>query len=175
VDVTEWLVWAQDNHIAPEVSAFLRFRPNLLHAFDPQKDDKAFPTPRSWEFVSRIMNGRQDVLPDFELMAGVVGEGAASEFCGFLRIFHNLPDPDTLLETPETAEVPDDPATLYAVCELLSEKTDVDNIPQIMTYAKRLPPEFSVLLVRDAVKANSAIVNTSDFSEWAAAHADVLL
>lgn len=175
VDPMEWLAWAQANDIAPEVIAFLRFRPNLLHAFDPQKEDKAFPTPRSWEFVSRIMNSRQDISPDLELISGVVGEGAAAEFCGFLRIFHNLPDPEKLLEFPETAEVPEDPATLYAVCELLSDKTDMENLPRIMAYAQRMPPEFSVLLVRNAVRANSAIVQTPAFNEWAMAHADVLL
>jgi hypothetical protein len=175
VDAREWVDWAQGCGIAPEVIAFIRFRPQLLHAFDPQKDDKAFPTPRSWEFVSRILNRRKQMLPDTELIAGVIGEGAAAEFCGFLRIFHDLPDPDALLQSPETSEIPQDPATLVAVCELLSQKTDMANLPQIMTYAKRLPPEFSVLLVRDAARVNSAIVQTPDFNAWAAAHADVLI
>jgi hypothetical protein len=175
VDEKDWLAWAQSNSIAPEVIAFLRFRPNLLHAFDPEKDDKAFPTPRSWDFLSRIMNSCPDPFPELELIAGVVGEGAASEFCGFLRIFRDLPDPKTILAAPETAEVPEDPATLYAVCELMSSKTDMENLPKVMTYAKRLPPEFSVLLVRDAARANSDIVGTPAFNEWAVAHADVLL
>lgn len=174
-DPDEWLFWAQANALAPEVVAFVRFRPNLLHAFDSQKDDKAFPTPRSWEFVSRIMNRQKAALPDLELIAGVIGEGAASEFCGFLHIYRDLPDPRTVLNDPDAADVPDDPATLYAVCELLSGKTDMQNFPQIMAYARRLPPEFSVLLVRDAVKVNREILNTPDFGEWAAAHADVLL
>ena len=175
VDVEEWLTWAQNSGVSQAVIAFIRFRPNLLHAFDPQKDDKAFPTPRSWEFVSRIMNHLRGGFPALELIAGVIGEGAAAEFCGFLRIYRNLPDPDTLLDDPETAEVPQDPAMLYAICELLSERTDMGNWPHIMTYALRLPPEFSVLLVRDAVRVNSAIVQTPAFNEWAVAHADVLL
>jgi hypothetical protein len=175
VDAHEWLTWAQGCGTAPEVIAFIRFRPQRLHAFDSQKEDKAFPTPRSWEFVSRIMNRQKQTVPDLELIAGVVGEGTAAEFCGFLRIFHELPDPETLLETPETADVPDDPATLYAVCELLSQKTDMANLSRIMTYAKRLPPEFSVLLVRDAARINSAILQTPDFSAWAVDHADVLI
>ncbi|BBO89757.1 AAA family ATPase [Desulfosarcina ovata] len=175
VDDAEWLAWAQAAGVAVEVSAFVRFRTNLLHAFDPQKDDKAFPTPRSWEFVSRIMNSRTTAIPDLELIAGAVGEGAAAEFCGFLRVFRDLPDPQVLIDSPETADVPDDPATLYAVCELLSQKTDLANLPRIMTYAKRLPPEFSVLLVRDAARINSAIVETPAFNDWAVAHADVLI
>ncbi len=175
VDIADWLAWAQANAIAPEVIAFLRFRPGLLHAFDPQKDDKSFPTPRSWAFVSHIVRSVPRQAVDLELVAGAVGEGAAAEFCGFLRIYRGLPDPHRLLAEPETAAVPEDPATLYAVCELLASKTDMENLPQVMTYANRLPPEFSVLLIRDAVRTNGAIAATSSFSQWASAHAEVLL
>ncbi|WP_028575818.1 AAA family ATPase [Desulfonatronovibrio hydrogenovorans] len=176
VDTLEWLEWAQENDIAPEVTSFLRFRPNLLHSFDPAREDRAFPTPRSWSFVSAVTKGDGFFQePDLELISGMVGQGAATEFCGFLKIFRNLPDPDELLETPETAEVPEDPATLYAVCELLSVRTDLDNLPQVMAYARRLPPEFSVLLVRDAARVNREIVHTPEFSRWATANADVLL
>ena len=175
VDVPDWLAWAQAAGLAAEVIAFLRFRPALLHAFDPQKDDKAFPTPRSWAFVARIVGSLGGQAPDPELIAGAVGDGAAAEFCGFLRMFRSLPDPDNLLNFPETAQVPEDPATLYAVCEMLSSRTDTENLPRVMAYAKRLPPEFSVLLVRDAVRANNAIVHTEAFGRWASAHGDVLL
>jgi hypothetical protein len=175
VDAGQWLDWAEENKLAAEVTAFIRFRPNLLHAFDPLKDDKAFPTPRSWEFLSRVVNGSRPKLPELELVAGVVGEGAAAEFCGFLRIFRNLPDPESLLAAPESAEVPEDPATLYAVCELLSERAAPDNLDGIMAYARRLPPEFSVLLVRDAAREYPGIVETEAFGRWATAHAEVLL
>jgi hypothetical protein len=174
VDINEWLTWAYDNEIAPEVIAFLKFRPNLLQAFDPQKDDKAFPTPRSWEFLSRIIKSSES-KPDTELIAGVVGMGAASELTGFLKVFHELPDPKTLLESPESAVVPEDPAILYALCELLSTKASEGNLPSIIAYANRLPPEFSVLLVRDAARENKAILHTPAFNEWATAHAEVLL
>ncbi len=121
------------------------------------------------------MKGMGFKVPDLELIAGMVGQGAATEFCGFLKIFRNLPDPDEILEAPETADIPDDPATLYALCELLSVRTDLDNLPLVMAYARRLPPEFSVLLVRDAARNNSDIVHTPEFSRWATANADVLL
>ena len=40
VDAQEWLGWAQGCGVAPEVIAFIRFRPHLLHALDPQKYEK---------------------------------------------------------------------------------------------------------------------------------------
>ena len=175
VDAEDWFFWAQMENIAAEVIAFLRFRPSLLFAFDPQKDARAFPTPRSWAFVSRMVAAMPGPAIDLELVAGAVGEGAAAEFCGFLRTVRSLPDPEVLIATPETAPVPEDPATLYAVCELLSARTDMDNLPRVLAYARRLPPEFSVLLVRDAARENATILQTEAFGQWAEAHADVLL
>ncbi|MGD9160743.1 MAG: MoxR family ATPase, partial [Desulfobacteraceae bacterium] len=175
VDLDDWCTWAIENRLVRELIAFLRFRPNLLHTFDPLKDEKAFPTPRSWEFVSSILSSGNGVSRDYELLAGTVGEGAAAELSGFLRLYHDLPDPDALLEYPETADIPDDPATLYAVCEAVAGKANTVNMPQVVAYARRLPPEFSVLLVRDAVKTDREVVQTDAFSEWATAYSDVLL
>lgn len=175
VDLEDWCAWAAESRMAPEVIAFIRFRPNLLHAFDPLKEEKAFPTPRSWEFVSGILSFDSSVSADYELLSGTVGEGAAAEFAGFQRLFHELPDLDALLIRPETAEIPDDPAILYAVCEALAGKAAPHNMSQMVTYAKRLPPEFSVLLVRDAIKADREVVHTEAFNEWATAYSDVLL
>src|SRR5215471_1076979 len=89
VDLQEWCEWAIQNGIRPEVIAFLRFRPELLSAFD--RDQHAFPSPRSWEFVSRILASSPDKTVEHELFAGAVGAGAATEFSGFVRMFRELP------------------------------------------------------------------------------------
>ena len=53
---------------------FLRFRPNLLHAFDANQ--RAFPTPRSWQFVNELLEQGLDDDLRFEMLKGTVGEGA---------------------------------------------------------------------------------------------------
>jgi hypothetical protein len=44
-----------------------------------------------------------------------------------------------------------------------------------MKYAARLPREFEVMLVVDAVKRNSDLQQTSAFVEWAIRNQDVTL
>src|SRR5215510_10806946 len=85
VDLQEWCEWAIGAEIRPEVIAFLRFRQELLNAFD--RDANAFPSPRSWEFVSRILDANADPAIEYELLAGAVGAGAATEFSAFLKTF----------------------------------------------------------------------------------------
>lgn len=68
VDLQEWSEWAIGTGIRPEAIAFLRFRQELLSAFD--RDANAFPSPRSWEFVSRILDASPDTCVEHELFAG---------------------------------------------------------------------------------------------------------
>lgn len=70
VDVDDWLKWAAANALPPELVSFIRFRPALLHDFDPKRNEKAFPTPRSWEFVGRIINASESERLEFTLIAG---------------------------------------------------------------------------------------------------------
>ena len=47
VDPEDWLAWGAANGIAPEVLFFITYESDLLHQFDPQSKERAFPTPRS--------------------------------------------------------------------------------------------------------------------------------
>jgi len=174
VDVSDWIDWALDKGLTTELISFIRFRPGLLHSFDPKKNEKAFPTPRSWEFVSDVLQAGNSNI-ELELSSGIVGEGAATELMAFLKIYRNLPDPDVILLDPKAAKVPEDPATLYAICGSLSNKASDQNFGRVITYANRLPDEFSVLLVRDAVKRDNQLSLTRAFVEWTSVHNDILI
>lgn len=164
--------WMIQNGVRPEVVSFLRFRPGLLHDYDPQREQN--PTPRSWvEGVSAILG----VVPadaEFECFKGAVGEGAAAEFVGFLRIYRKLPNPDAVLLDPTKAEVPTDPATLYALSGALAARATDGNFDRVTAYAGRMPPEFSVLTVTMAVRRDNGLATTAAFTAWSVKHADVL-
>ncbi len=173
--VEDWLIWAEKTNIRPEVIAFLRFRPKLIHDFDPQHSDKAFASPRSWEFLSRILDTNVHESVEFELFQGTVGMSAATEFMGFLRVWRDLPTVEHILADPSSIEVPTEPATLYALCEALGAKTTTQNIDSVIEYAHRMPVEFSVLLLRTAVYKDESLVHTGAFTDWAKKNAHVLM
>jgi hypothetical protein len=175
VDLNDWVSWALAAGVQVEVIAFIRFRPVLLHVFDPVKNEKTFPSPRTWEYVSDILRAIPDPSVEFELIAGTVGEGAAAEFMGFLKIYRELPDPDAVLLDPAGSPVPGDPAALYAICGALSRKSSVSNFGRVVQYGARLPVEFSVLLVRDSVKLHPEVQKSRAFIEWSSANSQVLI
>lgn len=164
--------WAIDHGVRAEVVSFIRFRPGLLHDFDPQRDQN--PTPRSWvEGVSDVM-GVVSHDAEYECFKGAVGEGAAAEFVGFVRIFRKLPNPDSILLNPSTSDVPTDPATLYALSGALSNRMTSANMDRAVTYMERMPPEFSVLGMSMAVRRDATLASTSGFTKWAVNHQNVL-
>ena len=174
-DLADWLLWADQSHIDSRLCAFLRFRPTLLHAFDPKKNEKAFPSPRSWEFVSRILSASPQPEVLYSLIKGTVGEGAAAECSSYLRMIDELPDADTVLSNPAEIALPDEPAVIYAMCESVARKASTESMPSMTTLASRLPVEFGVLLMRDAVAVEPTIVETEAFKGWACANCDVLV
>jgi hypothetical protein len=175
VDADQWLEWARKSGISRQVRAFMRFRPSLLHDFDPKKETRAFASPRSWEFVSRLLESNSAPEMIYELVAGAVGKGAAAEFSGFMELWHQLPSPSDIISDPDGIPVPDDPAVLFALSEMMGAAMTMDNICLVMSWVRRLPPEFSVLLMREAVRKTPKIVETSAFADWASSNAQILV
>ncbi len=171
-DLDDWRLWASKSGIRPEIIAFVSYRPELLHSFDP--DQKAFPTPRSWKFASDILDQTPPGDIEHALYESVVGAGAAVELLAFLKVFRSLTSPDAILLDPDKAEVPDDPGTLYAVASALSRKASPQNFDAVSIYAKRMPAEYSVFLTKTALAREPDIQRTAAFNRWAAEHGSVL-
>ncbi len=168
----DWTSWAIEHDVKPEVISYIRFRADALHDFDPQRDVNA--TPRSWvEGVSDVIG----VVPadaEYECFKGAVGEGHAAGFVGFLKIHRKLPNPDNILMNPTGSNVPDDPATLYALCGTLAHKATLANFDRVITYVARMPKEFSVLCISYATRKNEELASSGAFTKWAVDNQDVL-
>lgn len=163
-DLEATLKWCLANGMKPEIGAFWRFRPNKMCDFDPKQQSN--PTPRSWfEGVSPIL-GVVSPEAEYECISGAIGEGVASEFKGFLQIYRNLPDPDKCIANPDSFAIPKDMATVYALVGAIAYRANPDNIANIVKITQRLDPEFSVCLMRDAVRRNTAVADTKAFVEW---------
>ena len=174
-DLDSWCNWALSNNMPTELISFVRFRPNLLHDFKPSPDLFNSPCPRTVANVGRILNLGIAQELEYPVIAGAAGEAFAAEFLGFLRICRNLPNPDAILMNPQAGEVPTDPATLYALCGALSRKASDNTIDRLAEYCDRLPAEFSVLLMRDAVKLAPTVTSSRGFVRWAANHSSLLI
>lgn len=174
VNVDDWNHWAMENEIHLDVRAFIRFRPNLLHSFDPATNPRAFPTPRTWAFVNNIYKKNMSSEDEFELIKGTVGEGAAAEFSGFVRQIKDLPTVDQVLLDPENTKLPTNPGAQYAMCTVLDGKATTGNIARIMKYIERMPVEFQTIFVRSAIRRDTKLTGTRAYTDWGIKNSSVL-
>lgn len=157
--------------VDPIIVAFLRWRPALLHDMK-EGDLRAFPTPRAWEQVGKVVN--QESKMRLQLISGIVGEGAASELEGFIRVYQGLPSIDLVLANPRGAKVPEDPSARFAIATALARKVTDKTIEAGMTYMRRIPREFEILFMTDAVRRDAGLSHTQTFVDWTVRNQDVV-
>jgi len=98
-DFTSWQNWAVNKGIHKDVVGYLSFAKQDLYDFDSKSSSRAFATPRSWCFVSDLLNDEEDTDSDtlFNLVAGSVGEGLAVKFMAHRKVAGQLPEPSEIL------------------------------------------------------------------------------
>jgi hypothetical protein len=85
------------------VASFIKTRPALLHAVpaDPTQAGKGWPSPRTWDYLGRVLAYLRDEDTEAILLtaSGLVGEPAALEFLTWVENY-DLPDPKDVLAEP---------------------------------------------------------------------------
>jgi len=101
-DFSTWQDWAVRNGEHKDVVGYLSFAKQDLYDFDAKSSSRAFATPRSWHFVSELLEDEDlDDVTATDLIAGTVGEGLAVKFQAHRRIAGKLPRPEDILSGKE--------------------------------------------------------------------------
>ena len=97
VDFASWQEWAVQNRIHKDVVGYLSFAKQDLYDFDAKSSSRSFATPRSWTFVSQLLDddGDNDTLTN--LIAGTIGEGLAVKFMAHRKVASRMPNPADIL------------------------------------------------------------------------------
>lgn len=173
-NLDDWVEWALNNNLDPVLVQFVRYRPNLLSDFDPNRPYGINPTPRSWATVNMI----DPKLPTdlfFAEVAGSVGEGAAAEYTAFRKIFASLVSFEDVVMNPKGTPIPEDLAAQYATVGSLSHNTTAGNVDRVAEYVERLPADFGVMYWLDARKKCPELKGTKAYMNWAVANANVIM
>lgn len=148
VDHAEWREWAVRAGIDNRILGFLEFKPDYLHQFDPDHQDKTFACPRTWEFASKLVNRRTIDETDTPILAGTISQGIAMEFVQFAKIYAELPKVSDIIKDPDKAAIPVEPSTKYAMATHLATHFNKQNAKELVTYLSRYPVEFRVICLR---------------------------
>ncbi len=168
VSFEDWKSWAYQNSIEPSIIAFLNYDSSKLFNFDPNRGEKSFATPRSWEYVNRILKSNIPKESELEVLIGAVGKEVAISFIGFKKVMHRIPNIEDILKGKEV-EIQEDTQLLFALISALVAKlkeASKEAIENAIEFSFRLPSEFSVMLIKDMQQNGIEIESSKAFEEW---------
>ena len=127
VDFDDWFQWAVNNDIHRDVVGYLTFSKKDLYDFDPRSPSRAFATPRSWSFVSELLEDDDDETTT-DLISGSVGEGLAVKFMAHRKVASSMPNPTDILagkvKELNTKEISAMYSLTVSLCYELKEASD---------------------------------------------------
>jgi hypothetical protein len=173
-DINDWATWAYANDIETAVIAWLRSYTQYLWKYDPEAEARAFPTPRQWENVSRIVRQGLPGPIEKQCIMGMVGQEAGVQFAAFLPFWRKAAGLiDNIIADPTHAEVPSEDNTemQVAITGGLSGRATYDNLDAIVTYMNRWTKhEFQTWCVLDASRRDPKILHSTAYGKWATQH-----
>lgn len=169
----EWVSWAADNDVAPEVLAFAKQFPNAFdcyvdlddgdtnpYIFNPRKGQtKAFCSPRSLEKASHLIKQRSrlgDAL--LPALAGTIGESAARDMEALLHLAEQIPTVDAITRAPTTTRLPEGVGAFFLTSFMLAGRATAENLDAIMQYVNRWDNFEAVTLFVTTLATNKSKV-----------------
>lgn len=185
-DFDSWSKWAINNHVHPLVLGYLAFDNSKLYQEDVEMDQVAFPTPRSWMFVSSILNlmcqddNIMDVEKQYSKIAGCVGTTVAMEFVAYCKTHKDLPAVSDIFAGKRTTY----PATMDALYTLIqsmiayirakeqvegSKGINVIELENACRYVNKFPADYKACYYNDIgdIKGLAKkLMESKSFVDW---------
>lgn len=171
-----WLEWAMLNNIHTDVIGYLSHAKQDLYDFSADSASKAFATPRSWVFVSELIDDSDEVDEEtmMNLIAGSVGDGLAIKFMAHRKLTVNLPTAKDIL-TEKVKSIPEDTqvsamysltaALCYELLDMKSKMSENKYQKTINVFLRFLmdnfPTEMVVMATRTAIKTYNTVIDPS--------------
>lgn len=183
-DDEQWIDWALNHNIAPEVIAWVKQFPQALasytdetqrenpYIFNPTRAGQtAFVTPRSLEKASDIAKQRA-ILGDsltITALSGTIGEAAARDMQAFFTVVDKLPTWENVIKDPDNAKVPEDTVAKCIFVFSAIAKVTKESIAPLMNYLVRLDPEWQALFAKSVIKSGkqTIAISNKEFKDWA--------
>lgn len=189
-----WMEWAMRSNIHGAVSGLIKFKPQLLADMDEdsQNLERGFPTPRSWERVSFLLNRCQENMPQSLLRAmicGLVGNSAGLELISFYNLYNEMQKiVQMMLDPASEIHIPADIAKRYALTSALSRTvwnksiaSEEVRLAGFFRISVALPGDFAAMSMLDALEIGKQqkidtmkLIMHPEYKAWIAKHGKAL-
>ena len=110
VDPDQWIEdFAIPNGIDHRIIGFVKANPQVLSDFDPTSEQDTFCSPRTLEFLSKLIKDQGVYSEDIPLIAGTIGDNRAGEFVTVCTILDTCKvTMEDIMKDPFLADMPTD-------------------------------------------------------------------
>jgi len=183
VEPKDWIKWAtqevilpnkkQINRIEEDIVGFITFKPSMLHSYNDK--ERAWPSPRSWEFLSNLLRSMEDTgtkkskdIDVINLASMAVGSTTSREFHTYRKIYKEI-DPKKILKGEFPTIENKDVSFKYAVSTCigfyvknngLKDKKETQNC---LKFLGKFSEEFRVISLKLMLKRNQL---NNKINEW---------
>jgi hypothetical protein len=155
--------------------------PTIAMVNEVPAGDRPFSTARSVARVANLLQVGMErdsdgkltdmALPDDSLtqqcVQGSIGEGAAADLFGFIKVFDQLPSLEDIEKDPLTAKCPKDLSAGWAAGQMCIHYAKSTNINNLWTYVMRLPKEVQVSMAKSLLeRSGSQLLNAPALVKW---------
>lgn len=174
--VRDWKKWAEANQIDSRILGFLEQDQTRLCA-DPGINDIAYPSPRTWTFVSQLLSLYPSEPPKkmVALIASAIGLDTAVEFLSYCEGLGLNISLEAILKG-ECRTYPKTSGHLFSLCQSLkkqleSRKTSlkVTQADNLAAYVSHFPPDFAQSMFNDLLQIHSTkkpMISSAYYKEW---------
>jgi len=180
VNWDDYFAWAVENKIHKDVIGYLTFAKKDLYDFDPKSPSRSFATPRSWSFVSELLEDDDDESTTTDLVSGAIGEGLAVKFMAHRKVASKLPNPTDILtgkvKELETKEISAMYSLTVSLCYELKDACDKndkkfnDKVNNFLRFTMdNFDTELVVMAIRLALTQYQLPIDPDEvecFDEW---------
>ncbi|MCM2973754.1 hypothetical protein [Larsenimonas suaedae] len=170
-NLNDWIAQAAKDKVDYRILSFLRFKPDLLYSFKPDHTDFTYASPRTWYKASPLTKGRTDINEVMPILAGTVSSGVASEFKSFVEIHEQLPTIEQIVAAPSEISLPQEPSIQFALTGSIAAHAKESVLDGLMTFVRRLPPEFQIVCMRDMLRHHPVLVQHDAIKNWISVNA----
>lgn len=166
-DAQVWAAWAKKEGLHAGLIDFIENNPTLFNDF--KADALAFPTPRTWHFVSDFLN--DDTLAGpvrLAMLGGAVGKGAAAQLDNHLKRGRGIPTYEEIIKDPKGASVGSNESEAFALCSLIRNKATFEDLDAVCIYLARHRREAIRPAVHRMAGKNPEFFDNANFRALAA-------
>jgi hypothetical protein len=173
-DLDALLKWMEENGVSHITRAFTYANPHIVLSEGVPEKQGPWPTPRSVVMGDKILQARAaangGIVPldghTIELLSGVVGSAAAAQWIATARLEREMPKYEKIVKDPEGVPVPSKPDALMLISYHLANRVSEKDADPIVAYMKRMPTDFSLTFIREAVRRVPKLIVTPAFQAW---------